>query len=79
MDKVYPLLLPMLIIILPAGACRLTTNNLPDEATLSLEQEKPKAENIPQIYVLNEESRGSKGEMEFFGAGYDIPTIGTNC
>ena len=66
----------MLIIILPAPACRLTTNKLPDEATLSLEQEKPQAENTPQIHLLNEESGGSKGEMEFFGGGYDIPTMG---
>jgi hypothetical protein len=75
MDKVYPLLLPMLIIILPATACRLTTNKLPDEATLYPGQERTQAENTPQILVLNEESGGSKGELEFFGGGYDIPTI----
>jgi len=76
MNKVYPLLLPILIIILTATACRLTTNKLPDEVTLSPEQEKSQAENTSQIHVLNEESRGSKGEMEFFGGGYDIPTMG---
>jgi hypothetical protein len=75
MDKVYPLLLPILMIFLPITACRLTTNKLPVEATLSPELEQSKTENTPQTDILNEESGGSKGEMEFFGGGYDIPTI----
>ena len=79
MDKVYPLLLPMLIQILPITACRLTTNKLPDEATLSLEQEKPQVENTPQTHILNEESGGLKGEMKIYGGGYDIPTIVWSC
>jgi len=75
MDKVYPLLLPILIIILPITTYRLTTNKLPDESTLSPELEHSQAENTPQTHMLNEESGGSKGETEFFGGGYDIPTI----
>jgi hypothetical protein len=68
MDKVYPLLLPMLILILPATACRLTTNKLTDEATFSLEQEKSQAEITPQIHTLNEESGVLKGKWEFIAA-----------
>jgi len=68
MKKLYPLLLPMLILILPITAYRLTTNKLPDEATLSPEQEKAQAENTPQIHMLNEESGGSKGEWKFMRA-----------
>jgi hypothetical protein len=75
MDKLYPLLLPMLILILPATICRLTTNKLPDEATLSPEQEQSQAVNTPQTHILNEESGGSKGKMEIYGGGYDIPAI----
>jgi hypothetical protein len=65
----------MLILILPAAACRLKTNKLTDEATLSPELEQSQAENTPLTHILNEESGGSKGEMEFFGGGYDIPTL----
>jgi hypothetical protein len=65
----------MLIFILPAAACRLTSNKLPDEATLSPAQEQSQAVNTPQTHMLNEESVGSKGEMENNGGGYDIPTI----
>ena len=79
MDKVYPFFLPMLILILPITACWLTTNKLPDEATLSLKQEKPQVENTPQTHIYDEESGGSKGEMEIYGGGYDIPTIVRSC
>jgi hypothetical protein len=65
----------MLILILPAAACRLKTNKLTDEATLSPELEQSQAENTPLTHILNEERGGSKGEMEFFGGGYDIPTL----
>ena len=65
----------MLILILPTAGYRLTTNKLPVEATLSPELEQSQAENTPQIHILNEESGGSKGELEFFGGGYDIPTL----
>jgi len=75
MNKLYPLLLPMLVLILPITACRLTTNKLPDEATLSPELEQSQAENSPQIYMLNEESGVFKGEMEINGGGYDIPAL----
>ena len=75
MNKGYPLLLPMLILILPATVCRLTTNKLPDEATLSPEQEQSQAVNTPQTHILNEESGGSKGKMEIYGGGYDIPAM----
>ncbi len=65
----------MLVLILPAAACRLTTNKLLVEATLSPELEQSQAENTPQTHMLNEESGGSKGEMEIYDWGYDIPTI----
>jgi hypothetical protein len=55
----------MLILILPAAACRLTTNKLSDEATLSPELEQSQAENTPQTHILNERSGGSKGEIVF--------------
>jgi hypothetical protein len=75
MNNLYPLLLPMLVLMLPITACRLTTNKLPDVATLSPAQEQRQAVNSPQTHMLNEESGGSKGEMEINGGGYDIPTI----
>jgi len=48
----------MLILILPAAACRLTTNKLTDEATLAPELEQSQAENSPQTHTLNEERGG---------------------
>ena len=68
-------MLPILIIILPITAYRLTTNKLPVEATLSPEFEQSKTENTRQTDILNEESGGSKGKMELLREGYDIPTI----
>ena len=65
----------MLILILPAAGYRLTTNKLMVEATLSPELEQSQAENTPQTHILNEESGGSKGEMEFYVGVCDIPII----